>query len=255
MSQSPSRTTFWTRLIGEFLVIVVGVLVALGVDNWAGAASDRRLEREYLERLLEDVQSDLLQYDFVADVSAAGTAHVDSLLSPGLINELEPDRLVGAVFIAYRVRGPAPARPTFQELVSSGRIGLIRSRAVRTALVEYEEAIAQTEGYWEDVTSPLADWVRSRVPPSVEQAWNDACGEVRSVGDLTKQAMIACPFDLRDWDAGQLRRDLQTAEARSHLTLHWWRHYYGRGVVAAVREAAVSLRDALKTELGEGAAS
>ena len=255
MSQVPLRPGVLPRLIGEFLVIVVGVLVALGVDSWAGAASDRRLEREYLERLLVDVESDLVQYDFIADVSAAGAAYVDSLLSPRLITEMEPDRLVGAVFVASRGRNPNPVRPTFQELVSSGRIGLIRSRRVRTALVEYEEAITQTEGFWEEISSPLSEWVRSRVPPSIERAWANACGEVRPVADRIAQAMVACRFDLGDWDAAELRRDLQTSEARSHLTLHWWRHYYGRGVVDAVADAALNLRTVLKTELGEHPAS
>lgn len=255
MSEVPPQRAVWPRLVGEFLVIVVGVLVALAVDSWVGAAADRRLEREYLERLLVDVESDLVQYDFVADVSAAGTAYVDSLLSPGLITELEPDRLVGAVFVASRERHPNPVRPTFQELVSSGRIGVIRSRRVRTALVEYEEAITQTERFWDELSSPLGAWVRSRVPPPIERAWANACGEVRPVADRIAQAMVACRFDLGDWDAAELRRDLQTSEARSHLTNHWWRHYYGRGIVGAVREAALDLRTALKTELGEDPAS
>ncbi len=43
----------------EFVVIVVGVLVALGVDSWASERSDRVLERDYLERLLDDVRYDL----------------------------------------------------------------------------------------------------------------------------------------------------------------------------------------------------
>lgn len=49
----------WPMLAAEFLVIVVGVLVALGVDSRASWRNDRQLETEYLERLLEDVRYDL----------------------------------------------------------------------------------------------------------------------------------------------------------------------------------------------------
>jgi hypothetical protein len=52
-----SSTSLAPRLVAEFLVIVVGVLVALGVDSWAGDRADRVLEREYLHRLLDDVNS------------------------------------------------------------------------------------------------------------------------------------------------------------------------------------------------------
>jgi hypothetical protein len=249
VSQVLSRGAAWPRFLGEFLVIVIGVLVALGVDNWASATSDRALEQEYLERLLQDVRSDLVQYEFIADVSAAGTAYLDTLLAPGAVAEMEAGRLVGAVFIAARNRNPNPVRPTFQELVSSGRIGLIRSRAVRTALVEYEEAIAQTEGFWEEVTSQLPSWVRSRIPPSIESNWTNTCGQVRAVGNNTPQPMVTCPFDLGGWSADTLRRDLQTLEAQSHFTLHWWRHFYGRSIVTAVTEAALELQGALEMEL------
>jgi hypothetical protein len=50
-----SRTTFLPRLAGEFLVIVVGVLVALFVD---GLREDRR-ERGYERQVLDAVAADL----------------------------------------------------------------------------------------------------------------------------------------------------------------------------------------------------
>ena len=39
------------RLVGEFGVIVLGVLVALGVDDWEEGRRDRALERSLLGRM------------------------------------------------------------------------------------------------------------------------------------------------------------------------------------------------------------
>jgi len=46
------------RWLGEFAVIVLGVLVALAVDDWAQHRSDRDLERDLVERLKEDLVAD-----------------------------------------------------------------------------------------------------------------------------------------------------------------------------------------------------
>lgn len=43
------------RASGEFNIIVVGVLVAFWVDGWREYRLDRQVEREYLERLLVDL--------------------------------------------------------------------------------------------------------------------------------------------------------------------------------------------------------
>ena len=46
------------RAAGEFAVIVLGVLVALGVDGWNQGRKDSALEGDYLQRLEEDVRAD-----------------------------------------------------------------------------------------------------------------------------------------------------------------------------------------------------
>jgi hypothetical protein len=74
MTSSRSRIP-WPRLVAEFLVIVVGVLVALGVDQWVQDRQDRALEAEYLERLLADVRYDLDELAFILERSATSVGH------------------------------------------------------------------------------------------------------------------------------------------------------------------------------------
>lgn len=55
----------WRRVAGEFGVIVVGVLVALAVDDFRQSVEDRLTERHVLTRLLKDVGRDLEDLDRV----------------------------------------------------------------------------------------------------------------------------------------------------------------------------------------------
>ena len=51
------RNLPWARWLGEFMVIVVGVLVALAVDEWRGSVAQAAEERALLVQLLDDVRS------------------------------------------------------------------------------------------------------------------------------------------------------------------------------------------------------
>ncbi|HZL94407.1 MAG TPA: hypothetical protein VFB99_12205, partial [Vicinamibacterales bacterium] len=53
----------WRLLLGEFVVIVVGVLMALWVDELREARDNAELEVEYLQSLVIDLDTDLAQFD------------------------------------------------------------------------------------------------------------------------------------------------------------------------------------------------
>ena len=52
----------WPRALGEFVVIVMGVLAALAVDEWRGDYEDRRTEIDYLDRLRVDIEQDIEKF-------------------------------------------------------------------------------------------------------------------------------------------------------------------------------------------------
>ena len=45
--------------IGEILLVVIGIFIALQVDTWRQGNTDRQLEKEYLQRLVLDLDQDL----------------------------------------------------------------------------------------------------------------------------------------------------------------------------------------------------
>lgn len=233
----------WLRMAAEFLVIVVGVLVALAVDSWASSRKERQLEDEYLLRLLDDVRYDLNEIEFVTAISAAGLAYADSLLRyPG--RWPEPDRLVGAVLIASNARVPDLSRNTLRELVNSGRIALLRSAEVRQALAQYDRTVIEQESYWTIASYELSDWADARIPNRVQVAFDAACGD--SPDPNWSRLLAACPFELETWSADALRRDLETEEARWLLTLYTSRHGRALDILAGLRTAAQSLEGVLE---------
>ena len=57
------KNQHWTGVFIELAIVVVGVFIGLQVDNWNQARQDRGLERQYLERLREDMLSSIKNTD------------------------------------------------------------------------------------------------------------------------------------------------------------------------------------------------
>ena len=54
----------WSGALGELLIIVAGVLIALAIDQWNDNRLDRLDEIDAVSRMLTDLETDLKDFDF-----------------------------------------------------------------------------------------------------------------------------------------------------------------------------------------------
>lgn len=147
----------WRLLLGEFIVIVVGVLMALWVDELREARYNAALEIEYAESFVTDLEADLAQFDETEAWmrrSEAAAAIVLALYDGSPPTENLAD-LVMAVETAGWQHWPVIPRNTIDDLRSTGNLRLIRDRALRRAIAAYYTII-------ENVSIPNAN-MRDRI--------------------------------------------------------------------------------------------
>jgi hypothetical protein len=147
----------WRLLLGEFFVIVVGVLIALWVDELREARYNAALEIEYLESFLTDLEADLAQFDDTEAWmrrSEAAAATVRALYEGSAPTENVAD-LVMAVETAGWQFWPVITRNTIDDLRSTGNLRLIRDGSLRRSIAAYYTIV-------ESVSIPLAD-MRDRI--------------------------------------------------------------------------------------------
>jgi hypothetical protein len=128
----------WSKFGRDLVVIVLGVLIALGFDNVASARADRRLERQYMVRLTRDLRADsamLVSYFRTAQIGE----HAASQLLAILRNpSLGTDSIVTHSFSdATRGAYLSPNSPTIQELMSTGNLRVLRDDVLRDAILTY----------------------------------------------------------------------------------------------------------------------
>ena len=190
-------------------MIVGSILLAFGIEAGWQARGDRNDERAYLEGLLKDVRYDRTENRLVSSVLTSALAESEALINiveSGTYRSIESERLIPLFMRASDRLRPDYSRATYEELVNSGRIGLIRSSAVRTALAGYDRNIANVAGAWEaapERDSPLYQFRIRTIPAAVERDWLVAC---REAPDAT------CPIEFDDSIGATLRVRLDHAE-------------------------------------------
>ena len=191
----------WRLLLGEFVVIVVGVLMALWVDQLREARVNAELEVEYLESLMTDLDADLVQFDSTEAWmrrSETAAATVLALYEGSPPTENVPD-LVAALETAGWQYWPSITRNTIDDLRSTGNLRLIRDPALRRAIASYYTAI-------ENVSIPNAA-MRDRI-------WAQYDGRVGNVlGPGERLAVLQRPET--SWANGITSDAVDAAEAPS----------------------------------------
>lgn len=145
------RPVAWRWVLGETLIVVVGVLIALAVDNWRESRREDRTESQYLSSIVEDLDSDLVQLDRAgaqAETHAAAARTVFGVLN-GRARSLPGDSLAYAVEYAGFLYFPAYFPYTFNELVSTGNLRIIGDPELRRAIAAYYNLIESERQWWD----------------------------------------------------------------------------------------------------------
>jgi hypothetical protein len=199
------RSQDWFAVAIEIVVLVLGIVLGLQATNWADTRRERAEEHDSLERLLADGGANRAELRRAADADRLAAAQILSISQALEDSAAMPDP--GALsdrlcrwFVHPEIH---LQRATYAELVSSGRLLLIRDQSLRAQLA-LEDA-AHMEARHLDVLIPAIQRAAESIDPF--RSWYI---------DATQDEVEArCRFDI----AG-MRRDPSVASALAQLYRH-----------------------------------
>jgi len=211
----------WIRkAAAEFLIIVVGVLVALAVDGWREDRVERGMEREYLERLLVDLQAgqDNLVEDGLQHLQGAeqNMRRVGPFLRYGDPVPGDTTSFIAALngatqSLFYRLAETYP-NTAFEELWSTGGFTLITDPGIRSAIISHYSLVEASSGQLDLQPREYRDLLRGQIPGELQESIRTQC-DLREPG-------FTCHFDYGRFDVQRFLRGLQgNREASAALEL------------------------------------
>ena len=175
----------WFAVGLDFLIVVVGVFIGIQVSNW-NAAQQRSTTAEVFEaRLIGDIRNEIGVIGNRIEIYTAIINIADrlSIEIDGPKEALGPEFLRDAHFATslWRFRR---TQDTYDELLTSGDLGLIADTKVRSELSRYYRDLDAVVGIW-DKQSKYANFVRMYMPAGIQQKIRENCQEYRE-GEFEK---------------------------------------------------------------------
>ena len=131
---------YFKYAIGEIVLVVIGILIALSINNWNEGRKARKQEIKYLKNLQADVQLELKNNDstitFRANKAKAGAQLLDFKVLETPSNFLALEQSIQQVFTW---RAFLPTNNTYNELLSSGNLNYITNDSIKNYLLELDK--------------------------------------------------------------------------------------------------------------------
>lgn len=133
------RRQDWFTVLLEVAIVVVGIFIALQVDDWNDARDAQTSEAQYLERFTDEIELTIAHIR--AERAFAGSSReaienfTTQLYSSGvsdkdLVAATNGYLTTGAFFANFR-----PNRSTFDDLITTGNFDIIADEAIRAGLI------------------------------------------------------------------------------------------------------------------------
>ncbi|MCB1553535.1 MAG: hypothetical protein KDJ14_06965 [Xanthomonadales bacterium] len=190
------REQNWTAIFIEFVLLVLGVFLGIQVANWNESLAEDRVGRAYAARLHADLEQDLTSLrELVAYYGAVldNVVRTDALLADP---QSDAKDLVVSAYRASEINFSPMARATWDEIVSSGDIGLLPPGVARQAAEHYAFDTSR-DTYDILIQSAYRHRVRKVIPLVVQQAMRAGCSDHRDETQKITGFMPGCTLDLK----------------------------------------------------------
>ena len=136
--------------IGEIILVVIGILIALQINNWNENRKERLIEIKYLKNLKHNLQNDsmdLVEYKNIR-IGISNAAH--ELLKYAKLQNFDNVYRLDSLYITVVLWVQfIHNNNTFEELRSSGNLQLIKNDSIKNLLLDlnqkYEELVSDRD--------------------------------------------------------------------------------------------------------------
>lgn len=167
----------WTAIWIEFVLLVGGVFLGMQVSNWNAERVEHLRAIELFERLTDDLESERNNVGYLRDYYETTASYAKAALrefeSPGSV---DAEAFVISAYQASQWQEAIQSRSTFEEIVATGAVDLVRNEKSRELLIAYYE-YDWTKGLGFTSRPQYREMVRGTIPYGIQEVIKASCGD------------------------------------------------------------------------------
>lgn len=145
--------------IGEIILVVIGILIALQINNWNESRKEKEIENRYITNMLSDLK------DQNASIDIQMESEKEFFKAAGqIIKSYQNNNTLVLDNTFYRLATQITARktfvitdPTYTDLISSGNINIFQNVDIKNRLIKYYQELERIEKIIQNNNSLLVD--------------------------------------------------------------------------------------------------
>jgi hypothetical protein len=159
LTETGKTGKYFKYAIGEIVLVVIGILIALQINNWNQSQKEKKIEANYLKNITADLKEQLasieVQMDYERDYYEATSRIIDFY---NINNEFSLDSLFfkDTSYLTER-KTFVITDPTYTDLISSGNITIIKNKENKDKLLNYYQDLERIEKVIQNNNSLLTD--------------------------------------------------------------------------------------------------
>lgn len=152
---------------GEIILVVIGILIALQINNWNENRKERILEHNLIEKIAINIKDDMNEYRKIVSAEENRRIKIDSFLliirNPLEFETKDLDNYYKPLWYFERF---TPNKSALTNLLSSGKINIIQNEDLLEKVLNYYKTIDEQKA---SVDEALASYSRNQVGPYIMQ--------------------------------------------------------------------------------------
>lgn len=186
----------WFAVFLDLLIVVFGVFIGMQVSNWNQQRAGEKQALVLIERLYADLENDqavlanILAYQAVVKTYAVRA--VNGLNNDSAVND---EQFVIAAYQASQINLPWSYQSTYNELISTGQINLIKSTALKSKILGYYSDDWAKQSLITKI-APYREFIRGRLPFQIQDAIRKDCSDIQVPIAETFAAILPTSCDL-----------------------------------------------------------
>ena len=129
--------------IGEIVLVVIGILIALQINTWNEERKENKIEGNYLKEMLEDYQTNLRRSNQVIKKYESMIPTLKGLIEQSLLEKpsISVDSLNEACMQINDMPTYSSSDRVYNNLIGSGDLRLLKNKELKTQLSVYFEKL------------------------------------------------------------------------------------------------------------------
>ena len=154
LMEQNKTTRYFKYAIGEIILVVIGILIALQINNWNQERLNNKQEQQILLQLKSEFEENLNELDrkdLMRNRMISSIGQLFKIKKADNHTEFHVDTLRHYISWTYNTPTFDPVMGTTSELLASGKLYIIRNNELKTRLTNWSGQVDRLREYEQDL--------------------------------------------------------------------------------------------------------